>query len=56
MWALGLTGAVLIVLGQFWLGLISLLCAAALRIIWGEWSRREQARFDPGANEVRQRT
>jgi galactitol-specific phosphotransferase system IIC component len=54
MWALAVTGSVLILFGQFWLGLMALLCAAAVRIIWGDWSKREQACFDAGANELRQ--
>jgi hypothetical protein len=52
MWALVVAGAALIMLGQFWLGVIALLGAAGLRIAWGEWSRREQMRFDAGADEV----
>lgn len=54
MWVLMVTGAALIIFGQFWPGLIALMCAATVRIAWGEWSRRKQALFDSDANEARQ--
>ncbi|MDX6609112.1 MAG: hypothetical protein QOF85_1037 [Solirubrobacterales bacterium] len=52
MWALGVSGATLVFLGQFWLGVVTLLCAAAVRIGWGEWSRRQQALLDADADEA----
>jgi hypothetical protein len=46
MWASAGAGAVLLLLGLFWLGALALLFAAAIRIVWDAWARREQARFD----------
>jgi hypothetical protein len=50
MWTLLVAGAALLMVGQFWLGLIVFLSAAVVRIAWGDWSRREQARFDASAD------
>jgi hypothetical protein len=35
-------------------GLLTLLGAAAARIAWGDWSRREQARSNPPMVDPRQ--
>jgi hypothetical protein len=45
-WTLACAGSVLILAGLFWPGAIGLLSAAAVAIVWQDWSRRGQARFD----------
>ena len=52
MWTLVVAGVAFIMLGEFWPGFAALLCAAAVRIAWGEWSRREQARLNTDTDEV----
>jgi hypothetical protein len=44
-WALAVTGAVLLLAGLVWPGVIGLLGAAGVRIAWGSWVRKELARI-----------
>jgi hypothetical protein len=52
MWILVVIGVALVLMEQFWPGLIALLSSAAMRIAWGEWSKREQARLDTSVHEA----
>lgn len=46
MWTLAVTGAVLVLIGLTWPGAIGLFGAAAVRLLWISWARREQTRLD----------
>jgi hypothetical protein len=51
-WVLVVIGVALLILGQSWPGLIALLSSAVVRIAWGDWSKREQARLGTGVHEA----
>lgn len=52
-WGVGGLGSVFLLIGMFWVGAVGLLAASVIWIFWDVWSRREQARFDAFAEQIR---